>query len=147
MTGDLRHRERRHHCCLCRQLRRFVEEKRDSDRSLYSIGPNAVELSYARRSYSLETGEQGAVEYSQDGNNWSTLETLTGSSDWLLVKHALEVTGADLHLRFRVSGNAGNDEFQIDEVEVRGGTTDPNSPPSAGADNYSKSLEIINHPR
>jgi hypothetical protein len=93
---------------------------------LPGIGPGNVTLSYARRAASLEVGESGSLQISSDGQNWSSpLEIVVGTSDWQTKQFEISLPSSDLHLRFSVNGNAGNDLFMVDEVTVTGGTAAP----------------------
>jgi len=107
-------------------------------KTIGGAGANTVDISYRRRINSLNSGEFFFAEYSlDDGSNWVEIEKTEGSApSW--ASNALQITlpSASFDLRFRLSGNAGKDSAEVDEVLVTGIVTSPNTSPIAVDDSY-----------
>jgi VCBS repeat-containing protein len=87
-----------------------------------SINATTVQLSYGRRTSSLESGEAGWVEVSPNAQDWTTVETVSGAKPWESKTFEISLSGSTLYLRFRLNGDEANDTFMVDEVKVTGGT-------------------------
>jgi VCBS repeat-containing protein len=103
-------------------------------KSLYGVGPCTVTIRYARRAVGLDAGEFGWVETSIDGQNWTLLEQVPGTTAWETKTFDVGLNAANLQVRFRANGGDGNDAFMVDDVTIAAGAA--NSAPTAAADAY-----------
>jgi RHS repeat-associated protein len=92
-----------------------------------SVSGTITRLQYRARATSLESGEFGYVEVSPDGTTWTAMHTFDTNNDdnvWQAYEHdvsAYEDTGT-LYVRFRIQGDATNDDFEVDDVSVVSGS-------------------------
>ncbi|MCA9792342.1 MAG: immune inhibitor A, partial [Candidatus Eremiobacteraeota bacterium] len=83
--------------------------------------------------HSLESGyDKVHVEASTDGENWSSLQQLTGDSEW--ATHSLDLSafdGQNVQLRFRLTSDSSvnSDGFYLDNVVIAGDHNPPPPPP------------------
>jgi hypothetical protein len=66
-----------------------------------------------------------AVQWSADGGTWNVLETITGTTSWAANTAGITPSSSSLHIRYTLSGNAGNDVAMIDDIELAGVTQSP----------------------
>ncbi len=105
-------------------------------RSISTAGANTIDISYRRNVSGLNAGEFFFAEISSDGINWQVIEQIGGSTPWASASIQVLLGSPSFDLRFRLTGNAGNDAARVDEVLVTGNVTTPNTPPTAGNDSY-----------
>ena len=87
-------------------------------KSLNSLTATEVEIRYARRVAGLSGNEALVVEVMTDGQSWTPMESVTGTVPWSVFSANVPLAGSELHLRFTLNGNAGNDAAMIDDVEI-----------------------------
>lgn len=105
-------------------------------RTISTAGANTIDISYRRKVNGLNAGELFFAEYSVDGGPWQVIEQIGGSAAWGSGSVQIMPGSSSFDLRFRLTGNAGNDSAHVDEVIVTGIVTTPNTPPTASDDSY-----------
>lgn len=115
-----------------------LKKQASIEKSLSTVGYENVQLEYARRTRSLESGEFLFVEWF-DGNLWSQVES-TQAGTWgvsLIDLGASAENNADFKIRFRGNGNGGNDAVMVDDVAVIGTPLGPpNDAPQTSGDAF-----------
>jgi acid phosphatase type 7 len=124
----------------------LIKKSGSISKSLASVPAGDLTISYGRRVNNLSAGSSLGIEVSSDGQIWTELETMSGTTGW--ADSAFEVTlaeGGPLHLRFTLSGNAGKEQAMIDNIEITaaGAATDPNNAPVAVDDAYSVDEDAV----
>jgi len=92
-------------------------------------GATAVTFTYWARTDGLKS-ESLSVAWSKDGETWTPLNALTGTTDWAWSSHNISPAQPSFVIRFRIDGNTGNDLAMVDDVMVQAGTA-TNQPPTA----------------
>lgn len=107
----------------------------------YSGMGGSAELSFFSQNRGAEVGENLIVEYVDANGDWQLLTQVasTGTKDPSFQNTVVVLPGAALipdgKLRFRTTGDQGNDDWYFDDVEVRAVSSPPNyclsfSPPN-----------------
>jgi hypothetical protein len=95
------------------------------EKSVSTAGFTEIHVKYARKTEGLKADEFLYVEW-YDGSSWHELESMQdsawGSEDKTCVGAD---NNADFKIRFRINGNAGNDEAMVDDVQI---TSTPSGP-------------------
>jgi len=93
------------------------------EKSVSTAGYDTIELSYARRTRRMDSGEFLHVEY-WNGSSWILLEATQGTSwgypTWSLGSDAND--NASFRIRFRTNANRNNERGDVDDVELIGTT-------------------------
>ena len=119
------------------------------EKSISTAGYQAIHVKYARTTNNMNSTEFLFVDWF-DGSGWHELEA-THDTSWGTVDMVCGGAGADnnpnFKVRFRINGKAANVEAMIDDVEITGtptapDTTPPDTPTGLGAtpDNSQVSL-------
>ena len=91
--------------------------------SVSTAGYDTIELTYARRTRNMDSGESLTVEY-WTGSSWSTIESTSstswGTPSWSLGSNA--DNNSAFKLRFRTNANRTNERGDVDDVELVGTT-------------------------
>jgi subtilisin family serine protease len=93
------------------------------EKSISTAGYDTIELSYARRTGGLDSGELLTVEY-WSGSSWVTVET-TNATSWSVKAWSLGASAdnnAAFKIRFRTNANRNNERGDVDDVQVVGTT-------------------------
>jgi len=93
------------------------------EKAVSTAGYDTLELSYARRTRKMDSGEWLHVEY-WNGSSWVTVEQ-TRSTTWSVPTWSLGADANDngaFKLRFRTSCNRNNERADVDDVELIGTT-------------------------
>ena len=93
------------------------------EKAVSTAGYDTIELSYARRTRNMDSGEWLHVEY-WNGSSWVTAEQ-TRSTTWGVPTWSLGADANDnsaFKLRFRTSCNRNNERADVDDVELIGTT-------------------------
>jgi subtilisin family serine protease len=91
--------------------------------SVSTAGYDSVELSYARRTRNMDSGESLTVEY-WNGSSWVTVESTTSTS-WAVPTWQLAASADNnsaFKLRFRTNANRNKERADVDDVELIGTT-------------------------
>lgn len=97
----------------------------------FSAMGTSAELSFYAQNRGAETGENLIVEYLDATNAWVQLVTAasTGTPDGVFKNIVSAIPPGALHsngkLRFRTDGNQSNDDWYIDDIQVRPTSTAP----------------------
>lgn len=102
------------------------------EKSISTAGYQAIHVKYARTTNNMKSGEFLFVDW-YDGSGWHELET-THDTSWGAVDEICGV-GADnnpnFKVRFRINGKAANVEAMVDDVEIFGTPSGPDTNPPA----------------
>ena len=118
------------------------EHDQDEVRTNFMLlsGETAVDVEYWTEHRGVESSEQLIVEYWSSGLAWVNLNNITSTgvdqNDFVFHTHLLTTVGDpnafhdEFRLRFRASGNNSNDDWYIDNVQVKtsGADLDPPTP-------------------
>ncbi len=112
------------------------------EKNISTVGYTNIQISYMRASENLSAAEPCIVQWSVDGTNWTTLETITDASpSWLPFQQILPAAAEgqpNLRIRFDVQSSAHSEKLHLDQVVITA-TSAANIAPSAVADSYSTS--------
>ncbi|MFT7484935.1 MAG: subtilisin family serine protease [Candidatus Paceibacteria bacterium] len=93
------------------------------EKSVSTAGYDTVELTYARRTGGLDSGEVLTVEY-WNGSSWVTVES-TNSTAWSVPTWSLGASADNnsaFKIRFRTNANRNNERADVDDVALVGTT-------------------------
>jgi subtilisin family serine protease len=93
------------------------------EKAVSTAGYDTIELSYARRTRKMDSGEYLTIEY-WNGSAWITVES-TQSTSWSAPAWSLGSDADDnaaFKIRFRTNANRNNERGDVDDVEVIGTT-------------------------
>ena len=91
-----------------------------------SYPANSSLLISLKSRYDIETNYDNAyIEITTDGENWQTIKTLTGKSDWSVMNISLDEfleasTSFQLRFRLKTDGSVTKDGWFIDEFRLLG---------------------------
>ena len=101
------------------------------EKSISTAGYQAIHVKYARTTYNMSSTEFLFVDWF-DGSGWHELET-THDTSWVSVDMTCGGVGADnnpnFKIRFRINGKAANVEAMVDNVEITGTPSGPDTTP------------------
>lgn len=111
-------------------------KKVSSIETLVSSGnAQSVTFRYWAATAGLKSGSEFLyVQWSADGNTWSTLNELTGTNGYASFSQTIASPPASFWIRFATNGSGGNDLAMIDDIAITGGLA-VNQPPVANAGN------------
>ena len=93
------------------------------EKAVSTAGYDTIELSYARRTRNMDSGENLTVEY-WNGSSWVSVES-TSSTSWSVPTWSLGADADDnaaFKIRFRTNANRNNERGDVDDVELIGTT-------------------------
>ena len=84
-------------------------------------GVTNATLAFTYRTAGLDSGENGVVEVSTDGSNWTPIWTGTsGSYQSATVNPGDGYMVSSFQVRFRVNANSTSEYFYVDNIQITG---------------------------